>query len=58
MTEPMTYNDDVQPICTRHSDSVFTRASECYISGWGKMDPNSKCQFLVVDELLPLCRSD
>ena len=43
LTEPVTYSDDIQPLCLSRPGDVFTRGSLCYTSGWGKMDPDCEC---------------
>ncbi|KAK7089092.1 hypothetical protein V1264_024973 [Littorina saxatilis] len=41
LTSNVTFSADIQPLCLRRPGDVFTRASECYTAGWGKMDPDS-----------------
>ena len=40
LKDPVTFSNDIQPLCLSRSSDVFTRGSLCYTSGWGKMDPD------------------
>ncbi|KAK7502915.1 hypothetical protein BaRGS_00005864, partial [Batillaria attramentaria] len=41
LTEAVQYSDVIQPICLRRASDVFSRASPCFASGWGKTDPEA-----------------
>ena len=46
---PLQFNENVQPACLPSSPSFLDRNStktSCFTSGWGKLDPSSKCDII------------
>ncbi|KAF5909212.1 transmembrane protease serine 3-like, partial [Clarias magur] len=54
LTQPLTFNGQVQPICLPNTDEEFSSGSMCWISGWGATKVGGEVSASLHSALVPL----
>ncbi|XP_058236526.1 transmembrane protease serine 3 isoform X2 [Hemibagrus wyckioides] len=54
LTQPLTFNGQIQPICLPNYDEAFSSGSMCWISGWGATETGGEVSGSLHSALVPL----